>query len=223
MNSKLIIFIFFLFIVSFCDATETSNIYANSNLSAQSNIIRNVQMQITLIEHNEKKNLEKFKDYEGLFLSIGKENSAENLAWKGIVKAIQSKIARDNIGKLKALSLANKAKRYLELAIDKKWGVSNGEALNALAILYYKIPSWPIGFGSDKKARKYFGYALKCNPENPDVLWRQAEFFIAKNEHEKAIGNLKKASLLLKKRGRIEDKFKKNEVDILILQLSTIP
>ncbi len=139
MVSKLIIFIFFLFVASFSDATETSNAYANFKLFAQSNNIRNVQMQITLIEHNGKNHLEKYKKYEKLFLSIGKENSAENLAWKGIVRAFQSKIAKDYIGKIKALSLANDAKKYLELAIDKKWGVSNGEALNALAILYYKI------------------------------------------------------------------------------------
>ncbi len=86
-------------------------------------------------------------------------------------------------------------------------------------MLYYKSPPWPIGFGSDKKARKYFGYALKCNPENPDVLWRQAEFFIAEDEPEMALENLENASLFFEKRGRIEDKFKKKDVDLLILGL----
>ena len=209
MECKLIVFIFFLFAACFIQAAEITNVQADSNLSAQSNIIRNVQMQITLIEHNEKNPLEKYKDYEKLFLFIGKENSAENMTWKGIVCAVQSKIARDHIGKLKALSLANEAKKYLDMAIEKKWCVSDSAALNALAMLYYKIPPWPIGFGSNKKARKYFGYALKCSPENPDVLWRQAEFFIAENELGKALGNLKKASALFGKRGRIEDKFKK--------------
>ena len=74
-------------------------------------------------------------------------NKAEPLLWQGIVTSEQAN--RANI--FHKLSLARKARDLLAkaYAIDPK--AANGGAAMSLAVLYYKVPGSPLGFGDDRQ------------------------------------------------------------------------
>lgn len=182
--------------------------------------LKKVQAEITFIEHDKNKDLAaKIKAYDQLFHSIDDNDVAENMAWKGVTKAAQTKFIKDEEGKFAALSNVKISKKYLLAAVEKSRCVANGAALNALGTIHYRVPPWPIGFGSDTKARSYFEEAIKCFPNNPDIIWRRAEFLADNGEAEKALTDLKKASKLLAKRARSEDKYKKLDVEKLIVKI----
>ena len=53
---------------------------------------------------------------------------------------------------------------------------STARLITSLGTLYYKVPGWPIGFGSDKKAREYLAKALDLNPTGIDPNYFMGEF-----------------------------------------------
>lgn len=85
---------------------------------------------------------------------------AEAYIWRGIV---QSSFAGAK-GGLGALGLAKDAKASFEKAIELDKNALSGSALTSLGTLYAQVPGWPIGFGSDKKAKKLFQESLAINP-----------------------------------------------------------
>jgi tetratricopeptide (TPR) repeat protein len=99
-------------------------------------------------------------------------NNAESHIWHGIV---QSSYAGAK-GGLGALGLAEAAKAELEQAISIDEKALQGSALTSLGTLYAKVPGWPIGFGSDKKAQALFKKSLEINPEGLDINYFYAEF-----------------------------------------------
>jgi hypothetical protein len=76
-------------------------------------------------------------------------NNAELLIRKSI---IESTCARKASG-LIALHLIKSARADLETAMEIDPMAPNGSAYTSLGALYYQVPSWPIAFGSSKKAR----------------------------------------------------------------------
>ena len=81
------------------------------------------------------------------------------------------------------LGLCKEARASLELAIDRDPTALNGSAFTSLGTLYYKVPGWPIGFGSDKKAREYLSKALDLNPTGIDPNYFMGDFLFSQGEY----------------------------------------
>ena len=55
------------------------------------------------------------------------------------------------------------------------------------------MPGWPIGFGSDKKAERYFKKALALNPEGLDINYFYAEYLADQGDDEMALQYIDRA------------------------------
>jgi len=97
---------------------------------------------------------------------------AEPLLWQGIVTSEQAN--RANF--FHQLGLAKQARDILAkaYAIDPK--VSAGGAAMSLAVLYYKVPGSPIGFGDTDRAKKLLKEALALDPQGMDSNYFYADF-----------------------------------------------
>lgn len=114
---------------------------------------------------------------------------AEPLLWEGIV--VSEEAARAST--LKQLGLATRARDILAkaYAIDPK--VADGGAAMSLGVLYYKVPGWPIGFGSTAKARNYFQQALAQDPRGLDNNFFYGDFLAQEGDKAHARQFLQRA------------------------------
>ena len=97
---------------------------------------------------------------------------AEPLLWEGIV--VSEEAARAST--LKQLGLATRARDILAKAYSINPRVADGGAAMSLGVLYYKVPGWPLGFGSTAKARSYFQQALAQDPKGLDNNFFYGDF-----------------------------------------------
>ena len=111
------------------------------------------------------------------------------LIWKGI---IVSSLAGEK-GGLGALGLAKEAKASLEAALVLDPNAMQGSAYTSLGTLYHQVPGWPIGFGSDKKARAHLQRALAINPDGIDSNYFMGEFMLDEREYAQSKHFLLKA------------------------------
>lgn len=125
-------------------------------------------------------------------------DSAEILIWNGIIKSSYA----GSKGGLGALSLAKQARTSLESAIEVDGEALNGSAYTSLGALYFKVPGWPLGFGSDKKAAKLLEKALEINPDGIDSNYFYADYLIHKKKFELAEKYLLKAQEAAPRDGR---------------------
>jgi len=116
-------------------------------------------------------------------------SAAEPLIWKAIVFSSFAK-AKGGLG---ALSLAEQARDAALAAakIDDK--ALDAGAYTALGALYFKVPGWPIGFGSDKRAKEYLDRALAIAPDAVDVNFFYGEFLLEQGDKKRARTFLEKA------------------------------
>ena len=114
---------------------------------------------------------------------------AEPLVWEGIIVSSWAG-AKGGIG---ALGLAKRAKAHYEAAIKIKPDVLDGSAYNSLGVLYYKVPGWPVGFGSDKKAQELLQKALAVNPRGIDPNFFYGEFLVEQGKPGEAMTYLERA------------------------------
>ncbi len=114
---------------------------------------------------------------------------AEPMIWQAIILSSYAG-AKGGLG---ALDLAEKARDIAMAAakIDEK--ALDAGALTSLGVLYYKVPGWPVGFGSDKKAKQYLDRALAIAPGALDVNYFYGDFMIEQGEKAKAREFLEKA------------------------------
>ncbi|MFM2481987.1 tetratricopeptide repeat protein [Celerinatantimonas sp. YJH-8] len=89
-------------------------------------------------------------------------------------------------GGIGALSLVKEAKKLLEQVIDTAPSTLSGSAYTSLGALYYQVPGWPIGFGSDKKAKQLLKQALKMNPDGLDSNFFYADFLLDQGDKKQA-------------------------------------
>lgn len=115
--------------------------------------------------------------------------SAEALTWDAIVLSTLA----EKKGGLGALSLVNEAKLKLEQAEAIDPEVLGGSIYASLGSLYSKVPGWPIGFGNDKKAERYFRKALAINPDGLDTNYFFAEYLADQGDDVKALEYLERA------------------------------
>lgn len=114
---------------------------------------------------------------------------AEPLVWKAIVTSTHAGVK----GGLGALGMVRDARDLLEQAekIDPK--VLDGSIYTSLGSLYYQVPGWPIGFGSDKKAKEFLSKALEINPYGIDANYFYGDFLYRQGDYKGALTALEKA------------------------------
>jgi tetratricopeptide (TPR) repeat protein len=114
---------------------------------------------------------------------------AEPLVWLAIILSSDAG-ATGGIG---ALGKVKEARKLLEQAEQINPAVLNGSIYTSLGSLYYQVPSWPIGFGSDKKAEQYLKRALEINPDGIDPNYFYGDFMLEEGNYAEAIRYLEKA------------------------------
>ena len=117
------------------------------------------------------------------------EDKAEAYIWRGIIASSYAG-AKGGLG---ALDLTKKSKADLEQALSLQPDALQGSAYTSLGVLYYKVPGWPIGFGSDKKARQLLTKALEINPQGIDPNYFYAEFLTEERDYQSAMRYLEVA------------------------------
>ena len=116
-------------------------------------------------------------------------DSAEALVWDAIVLSTLA----EKKGGLGALSLVKEAKLKLEKAEVIDAEVLGGSVYASLGSLYSKVPGWPVGFGSDKKAERYFKKALAINPQGLDINYFFAEYLADNGNDQLALEHIERA------------------------------
>lgn len=115
--------------------------------------------------------------------------SAEILIWNGIIKSSFAG-AKGGLG---ALALAKQARESLEAALEVDDHALDGSAYTSLGTLYSKVPGWPVGFGSDKKAVQLLKKALEINPDGIDSNYFYGDYLLGKKQYAEAERYLLKA------------------------------
>jgi tetratricopeptide (TPR) repeat protein len=115
--------------------------------------------------------------------------SAEALVWDAIVLSTLA----EKKGGLGALSLVKEARLKLEKAEAIDPEVLGGSVYASLGSLYSKVPGWPIGFGNDTKAEKYFRKALAINPQGLDINYFFAEYLVDQGKDALALKHIERA------------------------------
>lgn len=116
-------------------------------------------------------------------------STAEPKIWEAIILASYAKFK----GGLGALSAAKKARDLLLEAEKINPLALDGSVYTSLGSLYYKVPGFPIGFGSKKKAYASLEKALQINPDGIDPNFFYADLLSEDGEYAKAIQYYKKA------------------------------
>ena len=141
---------------------------------------------------------------------------SELLIWEGI---IVSSFAGEK-GGLGALGLAKRARTLYEQAIALDPTALQGSAYNSLAVLYYKLPPWPISFGDKKKAGELLTRALELNPDGIDSNYFHGEYLAEIGQRSEAIAALERALRAPPRPGRnIADTGRQEEARSLIEKL----
>jgi tetratricopeptide (TPR) repeat protein len=149
-------------------------------------------------------------------LTVARPGRAAPLVWEGIIVSSWAG-ARGGLG---ALSLAERAKSLYEQAIAIDDRALSGSALNSLAVLYHKVPGWPIGFGSNGKAEALFRRALKVDPDGIDVNYFFGEYLYDTGRAEQAARHLEKAMAAASRPGRdLADQGRRDEARALLAKV----
>ena len=141
-----------------------------------------------LPENQQKSKFEKLQQ-QTILLSQQFPQHAEPIILQAMITATLAGLKNP----IAALNAIHQAKNLLQLAISINPNASEGAAFVSLGTLYYKVPSWPIAFGDDKKAQQLLEQALKINPNGIDTNYFFADFLISQNKKIAAIPYLKKA------------------------------
>ncbi|NNC68933.1 MAG: hypothetical protein HKN83_12960, partial [Gammaproteobacteria bacterium] len=139
-------------------------------------------------EDAKKKALEALMKKTAAFVASN-SGSAEALIWDGITNSTYAG-ARGGAG---ALKYAKKARKNFETAIKINPNALDGSSHTSLGTLYYKVPGFPIGFGSNKKAEKHLKKALEINPDGIDSNYFYGDYLIDRKRYDEAIVALNKA------------------------------
>jgi len=159
--------------------------------------------------------------FESLISDIEKHlasnpKDVEYIIWKGISLSTLAG-AKGGLG---ALSIAEQAKETFEQAIEINGAALNGSAYTSLGTLYSNVPGWPLGFGSDKKAKKLFIQALEINPDGIDSNYFYADFLYNERKYKDALKYLERAKQAKQRPDRpIADEGRRKEIEILLKKL----
>ena len=103
---------------------------------------------------------------------------AEPLAWRGIVLCSYA----EAMGGLQALGTVTEARDLFLQAKRIDDHVMNGTVDAYLGTLYHKVPPWPIGFGDEAQAQRYFQRALAINPGGIDPNYLYGYYLVERGQ-----------------------------------------
>jgi tetratricopeptide (TPR) repeat protein len=109
-------------------------------------------------------------------------DSPEVLIWDGIITSERASMA----SMFSALGLAKRARDILEQAYKMAPAKLDAGAPTSLAVLYYRVPGFPVGFGDKAKARQLLEQAVKLAPTGLDAWYFYGDFFFEQKEYPKA-------------------------------------
>ncbi|MCZ8252263.1 MAG: hypothetical protein O9318_07320 [Hylemonella sp.] len=164
---------------------------------------------------------ERVKRFEALAdkahqVSMAHAGRSEPLVWEGI---IVSSLAGEK-GGLGALGLVKQAKALYEQAIAIDGQVLDGSAYGSLGVLYYKVPGWPIAFGSKAKAEDMLKKALAINPAGIDPNFFYGEFLIENDRTAEGVSHLERALQAPARPGRpLADAGRREEIRALLAKV----
>jgi tetratricopeptide (TPR) repeat protein len=142
---------------------------------------------------------------------------AEPLIWQGIVLSTYAG-AKGGLG---ALNLAKRSRAALEAALAIDPNALDGSAYTSLGTLYFKVPGFPLGFGSKTKAREYLERALALNPSGIDPNFFYGEFLLEQDRRAEALSYLEKARSAPARPGReLADAGRRKEIDAMIARVA---
>ncbi len=140
------------------------------------------------------------------------------LVWRGIIKSSYAGVK----GGLGALSLVKSAKADFEQAIKRDAQTLNGSAYTSLGYLYAKVPGWPIGFGSDKKAKALLQKGLEMSPNGIDSNYFYGMYLLDKGDYTNAKMHLTRAQSAPDRAKRASaDKGRRQEIHEALARLQT--
>lgn len=143
-------------------------------------------------------------------------NRAEPLLWEGIV--VSEEANRANI--FHKLGLATRARDLLARAYGLDPRAAHGGAAMSLAVLYYKVPGSPLGFGDKDRARKLLREALAQDPNGLDANYFYGDFLHDTGNDPVARTYLQKALRAPHDPGRpVWDAGRRREVQSLLAKL----
>ncbi len=162
--------------------------------SAQMPEVREIQSEWARLYYLDEFLNENYRELQALsdqadLLAQDHPQNAEALVWDAIVLSTLA----EKKGGLGALGLVKKARLKLEQAEAIDPEVLGGSVYASLGSLYSKVPGWPIGFGNDDKAEKYFKKALAINPEGLDINYFFAEYLVDQGNEELALEHIERA------------------------------
>lgn len=141
---------------------------------------------------------------------------SEALIWEGIITASWA----GDKGGLGALGLAKKAKTLYESALKIDPNALDGSAYTSLAVLYYKVPGWPVSFGDKDKARELLQKGLTLNPKGIDPNFFYGELLVETDHRDEALTYLERALQAPPRPGRqISDAGRRDEVRALMAKI----
>jgi tetratricopeptide (TPR) repeat protein len=141
---------------------------------------------------------------------------AEPLIWEGIVLSTAAGVK----GGLGALGLAKDSRAKLEAALKIDPKALQGSAYTSLGTLYHKVPGFPVGFGSDKKAREYLEKSLAINPDGIDPNYFYGEFLFDEDDYAGAKKHLEKALKAPARPNRLSaDEGRRKEIRALLAKI----
>jgi len=151
-------------------------------------------------------------------LIAANKNNPEFLIWHGIVES--SYAGSLNAINPFALKFVFNAKDSLEKAIEINPQALSGSAYTSMAVLYAKVPGFPLGFGDSDKAEDFFRKSLEINPEGIDPNFLYAEFLFDEDRKDEAKKYLQKALEAQPRPGReVADAGRMNEVKELLRKI----
>ena len=138
---------------------------------------------------------------------------AEPMVWEAIILSTYAG-AKGGLG---ALKLVKSARDLLFQAEKINPRALDGSIYASLGNLYHHVPGWPIGFGSDSKARQYLEKALQINPNGLEANYFYGELLYNEGEYQNALQALNKAMNSPRREGReIADNGQRKEIAAMI-------
>jgi tetratricopeptide (TPR) repeat protein len=167
---------------------------AGLSSSAQMPEVREIQSEWARLYYMDEFLKENYRELQALadqadLLAQDHPQNAEALVWDAIVLSTLA----EKKGGFGALGLVKKARRKLEQAEAIDPEVLGGSVYASLGSLYSKVPGWPLGFGNDDKAEKYFKKALAINPQGLDINYFFAEYLVDQGNEELALEHIERA------------------------------
>lgn len=145
-------------------------------------------------------------------------NDAGVWIWNGIINSSYAG-ARGGLG---ALKYAKQARFSLENALELDDEALAGSAYTSLGTLYSKVPGWPAGFGSKKKAAQMLQKALEINPKGIDSNYFYGDYLIDRKQYSDAQRYLEAAQSAAPRAGRdIADRGRQEEIKAALTMVNS--